>query len=56
MLAFLKNKDDKSFTLDGETKTLSYYDTLVFSIYWNNLTSSSAKYSFIFDNYLTDQF
>ena len=56
LLAFLKNKDDKSFTLDGETKTLSYYDTLVFSIYWNNLTSSSAKYSFIFDNYLTDQF
>ena len=25
-------------------------------MYWNNLTSVSAKYAFIFDNYLIDQF
>lgn len=52
----LKNKEDKTFTVAWDKKTLSYYDTLVLSLYWNNLNSTSAKYGFIFDNYLTDQF
>ncbi|MDP2089997.1 MAG: FG-GAP-like repeat-containing protein [Candidatus Gracilibacteria bacterium] len=52
----LKNKEDKTFKVAGDEKTLSYYDTLVLSLYWNNLNSTSAKYGFIFDNYLIDQF
>jgi hypothetical protein len=52
----LKDKADKTITIDWESKDLNYYDLFVFSLYWNNLTSVSAKYAFIFDNYLTDQF
>ncbi len=52
----LKNKADKTFKVAWDEKTLSYYDTLVLSLYWNNLNSTSAKYWFIFDNYLIDQF
>ncbi|MDD2870584.1 MAG: VCBS repeat-containing protein [Candidatus Gracilibacteria bacterium] len=52
----LKDKKDSTLKITGDSKTLSYYDTLVFSQYWNNLNSVSAKYGFIFDNYLVDQF
>lgn len=52
----LKDKKDSTLKITGDSKTLSYYDTLVFSQYWNNLNSISAKYWFIFDNYLVDQF
>jgi hypothetical protein len=52
----LRDKDPKTITIDNESKELSYYDILLFSIYWNNLNSVSAKYGFVFDNYLTDQF
>jgi hypothetical protein len=34
-------------------KEISYYDTLVFSIFWNNLDSVSSKYKFIFENILS---
>lgn len=53
---YLKNKWNKNISLDGETKELSYYDMLVFSIYWNNLNSVSAKYWYVFENYLSNQF
>ncbi len=56
LTTILKNKEDKIITVEGDTKSLSYYDILVFSVYWNNLNSVSAKYGFIFDHYLTDQF
>jgi len=52
----LKDKKDQTLTVLGDSKTLSYYDTLVFSIYWNNLKSVSAKYWFVFNDYLSDQF
>ena len=52
---FLRWQSWKTFTIDGESKTLDYYDTLVFALYWKNI-STSAKYGFIFDHYLTDQF
>ena len=52
----LKDKADKPLIVWSDSKDLSYYDTVVFSQYWNNLTSVSAKYWFIFDNYLIDQF
>jgi hypothetical protein len=29
---------------------------LVFAIYWNNLSSVSAKYGYVFENYLSNQF
>jgi hypothetical protein len=45
----------KDVTIDGEVKSVSYYDFLVFSIYWNGLSNVSAKYKFIFENYLSDQ-
>ena len=39
-----------------DQKDISYFDTLAFAIYWNNLESVSQKYKFIIDNYLSDQF
>ncbi len=56
LVKILKEKDDKTITVWWESKDLSYYDVLVFSIYWNNLNSPSAKYAFVIDNYLNDQF
>jgi len=53
---YLKEKWTKDISLNGETKELSYYDMLVFAIYWNNLNSVSSKYWFIFENYLSNQF
>ena len=53
---FLKDKPSKILEVNGETKELSYYDTLVFAIYWNNLTSPSEKYKYVMRNYLSDQF
>ncbi|MDD5769409.1 MAG: hypothetical protein PHE25_00425 [Candidatus Gracilibacteria bacterium] len=52
----LENKPDKEIEIFGNKKTLSYIDTLIFSIYRNNLNSVSAKYKFVFENYLGDQF
>ncbi len=52
---YLKSKWTTTLELWGESKTLSYYDVLVFAIYWNNLNSVSAKYWFVFENYLSDQ-
>ena len=54
LVKFLKDKPNKTFKVWNETKTISYYDSLVFAIYWNNLSSVSAKYWSIFDNYLND--
>jgi hypothetical protein len=34
---------------------LTYYDILIFALYWNNLNSVSAKYKFVFENYLSSQ-
>lgn len=53
---YLKNKPTKTITISWESKTLSYYDMLVFAIYWNNLNSVSSKYWFVFENYLSNQF
>jgi len=46
----------QTFTIEGDSKDISYYDTLVFSIYWANLKTVSGKYKFVFENYLSDQF
>lgn len=56
LYAILSAKPNKEVEILGEKKTLSYIDTVTFSILWNNLTSVSAKYAFIFENYLSDQF
>ncbi len=55
LVNFLKSKEDQSINIWWETKTLSYYDTLIFAIYWNNLNTVSSKYKFVFENYLSDQ-
>jgi hypothetical protein len=39
-----------------DLKEVTYYDFLVFSIYWNNLQSVPAKYKFIMEQYLSDQY
>lgn len=52
---YLKDKPDKTLTIDWEDITVSYYDTLVFWLYWNWLKSVPAKYKYIFENYLSDQ-
>ncbi len=49
-------QDEQDYELEWDTKKVSYYDTLAFAIYWNNLTSVSQKYKFIIENYLSDQF
>lgn len=53
---YFKSKDIKTFTLNWDSKDVNYYDTLVFALYWKNLNSVSAKYKFVFENYLSDQF
>ncbi len=55
LLSFLKDKPIKEIKIDGEIKRVSYYDFLVFSMFWNNLNNISAKYKFIFENYLSDE-
>ncbi len=53
---FLKSKPWTQISSFLDSKDISYYDTLVFAIYWNNLNSTWAKYRFIFENYLSDEF
>lgn len=52
----LESKASQEFAVDWDKKTMSYIDTLVFSLYWSKLNSPSAKYKFVFENYLSDQF
>ncbi len=56
LYTFLKNKPNNTLNITWNSKEISYLDTLVLAIYWNNLNSISAKYAFVFDNYLIDQF
>ena len=53
---YLKDKPSETYTLEGDSKNINYYDSLVFATYWNNLKSVSAKYKFVFENYLSDEF
>jgi uncharacterized repeat protein (TIGR01451 family) len=52
----LQDKPLEVFTLDNESKEISYLDTLVFAIFWNNLNTVSSKYKFIFQEYLSNEF
>lgn len=52
----LSDRELQTLDLDGDQKEISYYDTLVFAVYWNSLKTASGKYKFIFENYLSDQF
>ncbi len=52
----LKNKPMRTFNVPWEEREISYYQTLLFSLFWNNLKSADAKYKFIFEHYLSDQF
>ena len=52
----LASKPLEVFTSGNESKEISYLDTLVFAIYWKNLDTVSAKYKFIFEEYLENQF
>jgi len=56
LYADLISKPLEVFTLDNQSKEISYFDTLVFAVYWNNLKTVSSKYKFIFQNYLSNQF
>jgi len=56
LYAYLQDKPLEVFTLQNESKEISYFDTLVFSVYWNNLDSVASKYKFIFEEYLSNQF
>ena len=56
LYASLADKPLEVFTLQNESKEISYLDTLIFSIYWNNLDSVASKYKFIFEEYLSNQF
>ncbi|PID87581.1 hypothetical protein CSB07_00690 [Candidatus Gracilibacteria bacterium] len=52
--SYLKGKGKKTVTINGVSKEISYYDMMLFSKYWNNLNSVSAKYAFVFENYLSE--
>ena len=52
----LESKPAKEVVLNNEKKTINYIDTLAFAIYWNNLSSVSSKYKFVFEKYLSDQY
>lgn len=52
----LVNRPVETLTLGDQEKSISYFDTLVFAIYWRNLWNASSKYKFIFENYLSNQF
>jgi len=51
LYSFLKNKTWE--IIPGISST--YYDALVFSIFWTNLNTVSAKYAFVFDYFINDQ-
>lgn len=50
---WLQSKSLSVVDVAGNQKQVSYYDTLVFAVLWNNLSSPSAKYKFIFNHYLS---
>jgi len=52
---YLKNKESVTINILWENKKLSYYDNVVFSLFWNNLKTVWQKYKFVFENYLSDQ-
>jgi hypothetical protein len=52
----LKNKDLEIYTANNQSKAISYYDTLVFALYWNQLKTPSSKYKFVFEEYLSSEF
>ena len=56
LYASLKNRPLETLSIWWQSKQISYFDTLVFAIYWRNLWTPSSKYKFIFENYLTNQF
>lgn len=53
---YLSEKPTKELNVLWDTKEINYLETLVFAVYWNSLNSVSAKYKFVFENYLSDQF
>jgi len=56
LYSILQDKSLEVFTLQNESKEISYLDTLIFAVYWNNLDSVASKYKFIFQEYLSNQF
>lgn len=52
----LQDKPLEVFSLDNQSKEISYFDTLVFAVFWNNLDTVSSKYKFIFQEYLSNEF
>ncbi|USN58020.1 MAG: hypothetical protein H6767_06825 [Candidatus Peribacteria bacterium] len=56
LLSFIRSKLAVDFSEGNTSKELSYYDTLLFALYWKNLNNISAKYKFIFEQYLSDSF
>lgn len=52
----LVNRPVETLSIGNQEKNISYFDTLVFAIYWRNLWNTSSKYKFIFENYLSNQF
>jgi len=57
LYSLLKDKKSNGTINDyWDKKNVNYLDTLAFAVHWNNLNSVSAKYKFIFENYLSDQF
>ena len=53
---YLQSKPEKTLIVWEDERILKYYDSIVFAVYWSNLNSASAKYQFILENYLGDEF
>gem|GEM_PF-1278106 len=56
MYKYFEDLPDQEVTILGETKKVTYIDTLVFGIVWGGLDTVAGKYKFVFENYLADQF
>lgn len=52
----MSEKPAQKINILWDEKELTYIDTLAFALVWNNLETIGAKYKFIFQYYLWDQF
>lgn len=56
LYSYVLSRWASDITVWEDTKSVSYEDSVAFALYWSNLNSVPAKYKFVLQNYLTDQY